>query len=143
MDYTTRISYNCEDISFELSNKNKTSNWIVQTSDNEGFIINYIDFIFCSDNYLLSINQQYLNHNTYTDIITFNYNENNEIAGDIFISIDRIKENAHKFAVSFNDELHRVIIHGVLHLIGYNDKSASEKKIMREKENQYLAIFLK
>ncbi len=97
-----------------------------------------INIIFCSDDYLLKMNQQYLEHNYYTDIITFNYVEENTISGDLFISLDRIKENAHKYITEFNKELLRVIFHGILHLIGYNDKTEDEIKEMREKEEFYL-----
>ena len=97
-----------------------------------------ISLIFCSDKYLLDINMEYLKHNYYTDIITFNYVEGNVISGDLFISIDRVKENSKKFNTSLIKELYRVIFHGILHLIGYNDKTEDEKKIMREKEDLYL-----
>ena len=97
-----------------------------------------ISVIFCSDDYLLKMNEQYLNHYYYTDIITFDYVENSIISGDLFISIDRVKENAVKFDVSFVKELYRVVFHGVLHLTGYKDKTEKEKAIMREKENYYL-----
>ena len=98
-----------------------------------------ISLILCSDKYLLDINIKYLNHNYYTDIITFNYVEDNVISGDLFISIDTVKENAKEYDVVWMKELYRVIFHGVLHLIGYNDKTGDEKKIMREKENLYLS----
>lgn len=101
--------------------------------------IGEISIICCSDEYLLKINEQYLNHNYYTDIITFDYVENSLISGDLFISIDRIKENAAKFGDSFLKEFYRVVFHGVLHLIGYKDKTDGEKAQMREKENFYLA----
>ncbi len=97
-----------------------------------------ISVIFCSDSYLLKMNKQYLNHNYYTDIITFDYVDNNVISGDLFISIERVKENAKKFESEFKEELLRVVFHGVLHLIGYNDKTEDERKKMREKENLYL-----
>ncbi len=96
--------------------------------------------ILCSDDYLLNININYLNHNYYTDIITFNYVEGEVISGDLFISIDRVKENAIKFETTYIKELYRVIFHGLLHLIGYNDKTKDEKKIMREKEDLYLSL---
>jgi len=109
---------------------------VIQHHRKEGGNIN---FIFCSDRYLLGINKNYLNHNTYTDIITFSSSENNKIiAGDIFISVERICENARSFNSSFNDELHRVMIHGILHLLGFRDKSSKEKFIMRQKENECL-----
>ena len=98
-----------------------------------------ISLIFCSDKYLLEMNRRYLNHDYFTDIITFDYVENNIISGDLFISVDRVKENANAFGVKFSEELFRVIIHGVLHLIGYNDKTGEEKKIMKEKEDLYLS----
>jgi rRNA maturation RNase YbeY len=105
---------------------------------NEKYELGEISFIFCSDNYLLEVNKQYLNHDYYTDIITFDYVENNIISGDLFISVDRVKENADIFKTEFKTELFRVIFHGVLHLTGYNDKTEDERKIMREKENYYL-----
>lgn len=98
-----------------------------------------ISIIFCSDKYLLDVNKQYLNHNHYTDIITFDYVEDNVISGDLFISIDRIKENAKEYGVSLIKELFRVVFHGVLHLVGYNDKTKEEQLLMTEKENFYLA----
>jgi rRNA maturation RNase YbeY len=97
-----------------------------------------ISVIFCSDNYLLKINEQYLNHNYYTDIVTFNYVENSVISGDLFISVHRVDENANQMGVNFNEELYRVMFHGMLHLCGYNDKTNAEKKVMREKEDFYL-----
>ncbi len=97
-----------------------------------------ISLILCSDKYLLDINNKYLNHNYFTDIITFNYVEDSVISGDLFISIDRVKKNAKEYNVSWMEELYRVIFHGLLHLIGYNDKTGDEKKIMREKEDLYL-----
>ena len=97
-----------------------------------------ISVIFCSDEYLLEMNKTHLNHDYYTDIITFNYVDNNLISGDLFISVDRVKENAGKYNVHFYKELYRVILHGVLHLVGYNDKTNDEKKLMREMENYYL-----
>ena len=99
-----------------------------------------ISVIFCSDEYLLEMNKEHLNHNYYTDIITFNYVEKKVISGDLFISADRVRENANKFNVTFHQELYRVILHGVLHLVGYNDKTDDEKKVMREKENYYLKM---
>lgn len=107
--------------------------------NNEFKKVGDITVIFCSDNYLLDVNKQYLNHNYYTDIITFDYVEDNVISGDLFISIDRVKENAEEYAVSLIKELYRVVFHGVLHLIGYNDKSNEEQQVMTQKENFYLA----
>lgn len=135
---SSRITFSCEDIEFQLPDELKVVNWINEVVLNETKSIGFIDYIFCSDNFLLGINQNHLNHDTYTDIITFNYNENEEISGDIFISIDRIRENADKFAVDFEHELCRVIIHGVLHLLGQNDKTEEEQIEMTKKENYCL-----
>jgi rRNA maturation RNase YbeY len=134
------IQFFSEDIKFTLKNKGVIRNWISNTIKREGFKkIGELSFIFCSDDYLLSINQQYLNHNTYTDIITFDNSENEvTISGDIFISIPRIRENASLFKTNESNELQRVIIHGVLHLCGYLDESKDEKDIMTQKENFYL-----
>jgi len=99
-----------------------------------------ITIVLCSDNYLLEMNKKYLNHDYFTDIITFDYVEGSIISGDLFISIDRVKENADKFKVQFINELMRVIFHGVLHLIGYKDKTSNDEKLMREKENLYLSV---
>ncbi len=128
-----------EDIAYKLKNKNKVKQWVTAAIVEEGFKLQELNYIFCSDEYLLKINQEYLEHDTYTDIITFdNSEEEGKITGDIFISIPRIIENATKFAVSEADELHRVIIHGALHLLGYTDKTASAKKKMSLKEDYYL-----
>ena len=101
-----------------------------------------ISYVFCTDDELLEVNQKHLNHNTYTDIITFDYTESKTINSDIFISIDRITENAKKFEVTFEDELHRVMIHGILHLCGYKDKTKADADLMRKKENQALKLFV-
>ncbi len=137
---TKDISFFSEDIVFNLSQKQKIREWINKAVREEGFRrVSELNFIFCSDNYLLDINKQYLDHDTYTDIVTFDSSEKEGvIAGDIFISVDRVRENALKFSVSEIDELHRVIIHGVLHLCGYRDKKKEEKALMRKKENEYL-----
>lgn len=121
--------------------REKLKKWIHSVIKQNKRKTGYLNFVFCSDRYLLKINKQYLNHSTYTDIITFNTSESaNEISGDIFISVTRIKENTVQFSTSFKDELHRVMIHGVLHLLGYNDKSEKEKNAMRMKENECLAF---
>ncbi|WP_295795123.1 rRNA maturation RNase YbeY [Mucilaginibacter sp.] len=128
-----------EDITYTLKQKTAVRQWVTDTVTAEGYKLKELTYIFCSDSYLLQINQQYLNHDTYTDIITF---DNSDIAktivGDIFISIDRIRENALKFSHTEADELHRVIIHGALHLLGYKDKSPADKKKMTLKEDFYL-----
>ncbi|HMG07082.1 MAG TPA: rRNA maturation RNase YbeY [Mucilaginibacter sp.] len=129
-----------EDISYKLKNKALVRQWIKDTITAEGFKLKELTYVFCSDAYLLPLNQQYLDHDTFTDIITFDNSEaEGEILGDIFISIERIRENAVKFNISETDELHRVIIHGALHLSGYTDKSVVTKKKMTQKEDEYLA----
>src|SRR6201999_3513639 len=113
-----------EDIAYKLKQKAAVKQWVTETINAEGYKLKELTYIFCSDNYLLQINQQYLNHDTYTDIVTFDNSDTEKVVvGDIFISIDRIRENALKFSVPETDELHRVIIHGVLHLLGYKDKT--------------------
>jgi len=135
------INFFSEDIDFKLQHPRKTSNWIKETILKEKRILQGLNYIFCSDEYLLQINLEYLNHKTLTDIITFDNSETPKtIEGDIFISIDRIKDNATKFDRPFDEELHRVLIHGVLHLIGYGDKDATSKAKMRKKEDTYLAF---
>jgi probable rRNA maturation factor len=130
-----------EDIRFDLKSKLKVKQWIKATIHAEGYKLQELNYIFCSDAYLLNINQQYLDHDTYTDIITFDNSERpGTIEGDIFISIDRIRENAEKFGTGEANELHRVIIHGALHSVGYKDKTAESKKIMTRKEDEYLGI---
>jgi rRNA maturation RNase YbeY len=135
------INFFSQDIPFILPKPRKTSSWIKSTIEAEGHRLKELNFIFCSDEHLLGMNLQYLNHKTYTDIITFdNSEEASSIEGDIFISIDRVKENAQKLNAPFSDELHRVIIHGILHLLGYSDKTTSQIKEMREKEDAYLSL---
>jgi probable rRNA maturation factor len=130
-----------EDIAYKLKNKAAVRQWITETIIAEGFKLKELTYIFCSDGYLLKVNQEYLNHDTYTDIITFDNSDTDKvIVGDIFISIDRIRENAKKFSVSDANELHRVIIHGALHLLGYKDKTPVTKQKMTQKEDFYLNI---
>ena len=134
------IHFFTENIFYRLKNKMHIRKWIVQTIQSEGKNLREINVILCSDEYLLAINQQYLQHDTYTDIITFDHSDDTKkVMGDIFISIERVNENAKKFNVTEQNELHRVMIHGVLHLLGYGDKSDKEKAIMTEKENYYLS----
>ena len=133
------ISFFEEDITYKLKHKTAVRRWITETILTEGFKLKELNYIFCSDNYLLQLNQQYLDHDTYTDIITFdNSPVGKVIIGDIFISIDRIRENALKFKITERDELHRVIIHGALHLLGYKDKTPVTKQKMTQKEDFYL-----
>ncbi|OYD41977.1 rRNA maturation RNase YbeY [Sphingobacterium cellulitidis] len=135
------IQFFSQDIDFTLKEKQKVRQWIGKTIKEEGYSrVGEMSFVFCSDAYLLDINKQYLNHDTFTDIVTFDSSEKEDlIAGDIFISVERTMENAQKFNVSNRDELHRVIIHGVLHLCGYYDKTKEEKTLMTQKEDYYLA----
>lgn len=133
------ITYFEEDIKFKLKQKESIRGWIVNTINTEGYKLKSLSFIFCSDNYLLQINQQYLNHDTFTDIITFdNSDQGGLVMGDIFISVDRIRENATQLQITETDEMHRVMIHGVLHLLGYKDKNVDDKKKMTQKEDFYL-----
>jgi rRNA maturation RNase YbeY len=122
---------------FELEST-KFNQKISYLIDNEGFIKKEITIVLCSDSHLLKMNKEHLNHDYFTDIITFSYNTKNQISGDLFISVDRIKDNAERFKVSFDKELERVIYHGVLHLCGYDDKTVDEISVMREKEKYYL-----
>ena len=135
------IRFFTESTNFKISSPRKTRAWIRAVAKIEKRAISEINYIFCSDTYLLELNQRFLKHNTLTDIITFdNTEEGKDINGEIYISIDRIKENAFSLKTDFEDELHRVIIHGVLHLIGYTDKKKSEKAIMRKKEEAFLSL---
>jgi rRNA maturation RNase YbeY len=136
------IQYFSEDVSFPKLKKRRTTNWIKQVIIIEGKIVGSISFIFCSDNYLLEVNKKYLDHDYFTDIITFDYVEASLINGDIFISIDRVVENAKEFNTTLENELHRVLVHGVLHLLGYKDKDKKDKKLMTEKEDYYLKVLL-
>ena len=135
----SKIEIFYEDIKALKLRKKHIEKYIKYLIINEVKQIGDISLILCSDKYLLDININYLNHNYFTDIITFNYVEDNVISGDLFISIYTVKENAMEYNVVWMKELYRVIFHGVLHLIGYNDKTGEEKKIMREKEDLYLS----
>lgn len=135
------VNYFNEGTRFKLKHPRKTASWIMQVILAEGFSATSLNFIFCSDEALLKRNLQYLKHSTYTDIITFDNAEiEREVAGDVFISVDRVKENALKFNASFDHELHRVMIHGVLHLLGYRDKTAKQKTAIRKKEDACLSL---
>ena len=134
------IFFSNDNIQFTLQQKTFLKDWIKTVVKKEKKEIGAVNYTFTSDDGLLKINIQYLNHNTYTDIITFDYSEGKKIRGDIFISIDRIKENAEKFKVTFEEELHRVMIHGILHLCGYKDKSKTDSDMMRRKENSALRL---
>lgn len=130
------------DFSLEPAFENKLADWISTIAENHEKRVRLLNIIFCSDDYLYRINVDYLDHDNFTDIITFPYADSKdaEIEGDLFISIDRIRENADAFKVAFLEELCRVIIHGTLHLLGFGDKSPEEAKLMREKENESLQI---
>ncbi len=135
------IQFFSEDIDFTLKEKQKVRQWIGATIKAEGFRrVGELSFVLCSDAYLLEINRQYLDHDTYTDIITFDNSEGQTINGDIFISIERVHENAATLKLSKRDELHRVMVHGVLHLLGYTDKGKAKKQEMTAKEDHYLGL---
>lgn len=136
------ISFFEEDIKFPLKEKTKHKNWLRKIAANQSLKIGDLNYVFCSDQYLYQINVEYLNHETYTDIITFdNSEEKNTIEGDIFISIERVRDNAKKEKISFEEELLRVMSHGLLHLMGYKDKKEEDQKIMREMENESILAF--
>ena len=130
------------EIDFEIKDSERTSEWIEQLIIEEGKEMGEITYIFCNDKFLLERNQKYLNHDTLTDIITFDYCQGDIISSDIMISIDRVKENSTIFENSFSEELKRVMSHGILHLIGYDDYNEKDKEIMREKENYYMNKFV-
>jgi rRNA maturation RNase YbeY len=137
------VSYFNQDITFKFINKRVCSNWIKNVITEETMAnpkrVGDISVIFCSDEYLLQVNRQFLSHDYYTDVITFDNSDDKVVSGDIFISIDTVKSNADFYKQIFNDELHRVIIHGILHLLGYKDKSSKQKVMMTNKEDYYLA----
>lgn len=134
------ISFNYE-LDFKLDNEDAFSSWISSVILSESKKEGDINYIFCDDDYILEINNKYLNHDYYTDIISFDYSVGNELHGDIFVSIERIRENALDFNVTFDEELKRVIIHGVLHYCGFKDKSEEDELLMRLKEDEKIAMF--
>lgn len=134
------IKFFNDDVPFPKIRRKIISDWIKKVIGLEGKSCGDITIIFCSDEYLLNVNRQYLNHDYYTDIITFDYVEKQLISGDIFISVDRIAENAEIYNSGFKIELHRIVVHGVLHLLGYKDKSKKDKLLMTEKEDTYLKL---
>lgn len=138
------ITFQCADLNLKIKQKKKLVDWLTKISKREKFKIGELNYIFCSDEYLYNMNVQYLNHNTYTDIITFDNSEDEGvIEGDIFISVDRVADNAKNFSVSNDDELLRVISHGLLHLCGYKDKTSETQKEMRKKEDECLRLWKK
>lgn len=134
------ITYHFEDTSFVFKGKARNNKWLKLVSESEIRRVGDINIIFCSDNYILDINQKYLQHDYFTDIITFDYCEGDKLSGDLFISIDTVSANAEEYGEGFERELARVMVHGVLHLIGYDDHSKQDQKTMREKENYYLSL---
>ncbi|WP_342089341.1 rRNA maturation RNase YbeY [Dyadobacter sp. OTU695] len=136
------VSFFSEDIDFKVVNPIKTKKWIKNASISEGYEVSQLNYIFCSDEYLLEINKQYLDHDYFTDIITFdNSEEDKQLEGDIYISVDRVRDNAETFHTDFDSEMRRVLIHGLLHLVGYEDSSEALKTAMRAKEDEYLRLF--
>ena len=134
------ISFNYE-TDFELENEAKYEDWVSRIIESEGFDEGEINYIFCDDEYLHKINVEYLDHDTLTDIISFDYTVGNLIQGDIFVSVERVKDNANDFNVSFEEELKRVLSHGVLHYCGYKDKSPKDEALMRSKEEEKMKMF--
>jgi rRNA maturation RNase YbeY len=135
------ILFFSEETNFKIGKKSKRREWLTDVIQKEDREPGQISIILCNDSYLLEMNKQYLNHDYYTDIITFDYSEGDKIlSGDLFISVDRVEENASTLAVNFDHELDRVMVHGILHLIGYNDKTSREKSEMRKKEEGYLSL---
>lgn len=126
---------------FQLENIAQHSDWVSRIINSEDFVVGQVDYIFCSDDDLLKINVEYLDHDTLTDIITFDYSDGTTISGDVFISTDRVMDNAIAFNVDFSEELLRVMSHGVLHLMGYGDKSEKEASLMRKKEEEKIKMF--
>jgi rRNA maturation RNase YbeY len=134
------IRYFQEDIRFELKQKMLNNRWLKMVAGSEMRRLGAINIIFCSDNYILDVNMKYLQHDYFTDIITFDYCEKEVLSGDLFISIDSVRENAQFYGTEFADELNRVMVHGLLHLIGYDDHSEADIAVMRQKENYYLEM---
>ena len=133
------IRYFYEDTDFNFRHKLETKRWLKFVAESEIRKIGDVNVIFCSDNYILDVNMKYLQHDYFTDIITFDYCEGSVLSGDLFISVDSVRDNASFYQTEFSEELKRVIVHGLLHLIGYDDHSDSEQKLMRSKEDYYLS----
>lgn len=134
------ISYFFQDTDFQFKHRRFNNQWLRMVAESEIRRIGDVNIIFCSDNYILDVNLKYLQHDYFTDIITFDYCENNVLSGDLFISVDSVRENSVFYNTEFEDELNRVMVHGILHLIGYDDHSEEDQKVMREKENYYLSL---
>jgi rRNA maturation RNase YbeY len=134
------ISYYAEDTKFVFKGRQRNNRWLRLVAESEIRRMGDVSIIFCSDNHILDINLKYLQHDYFTDIITFDYCEGEKISGDLFISVDSVRENAALYGTTFEDELNRVMVHGILHLIGYDDHTKAQQKVMREKENYYLSL---
>lgn len=134
------INFNYE-TSFVLGDESQYSRWVSSIIDDESKVEGTINYIFCDDSYLLKINEEYLKHDTLTDVISFDYSIGKELHGDIFISIERVRENAVDYSVDFTEELNRVMAHGILHYCGYNDKNKDDERVMRSKEEEKMAMF--
>jgi len=134
------IDFNFIDVA-PIENDRPFMDWLSRVTESEGYSLSALSYIFCNDQYLLDLNQTYLSHDTLTDIITFDYVEGTVVSGDIFISVDRLKENAAIFKVSFEEERLRVMAHGLLHLMGYKDKTAEDQEVMSNKENEKIKMF--
>ncbi|MCU0370735.1 MAG: rRNA maturation RNase YbeY [Bacteroidales bacterium] len=136
-----KIYFFLEEVNCYLKHKRKIREWIIKSAENEDFTVGVLNYILTNDNILVQLNKEYLHHFTLTDIITFDMSENEgEISGDIYISIDRARENAKEYRVSLNNEINRLMIHGILHLMGYKDKTNEEREMMRSKEEFYLSL---
>ncbi|MCF2558861.1 rRNA maturation RNase YbeY [Prevotella brevis] len=134
------ITYNAENVKFPKIKRRETTAWIKRVAASYGRKVGEIGYLFCDDEKILEVNREYLQHDYYTDIITFDYDEDDIISGDLVISLDTVKSNAELFHKNYNEELHRVIIHGILHLCGINDKGPGEREIMEAAENKALAM---
>ena len=134
------VSYYTQDIDFTFKNKAANNQWLKVVAESEILRLGQISIIFCSDTYILDINMKYLQHDYFTDIITFDYCKGDKLSGDLFISIDSVNENARIYDVDFQEELYRVIVHGILHLIGYDDHTKAQKAQMKAKEDYYLSL---
>lgn len=134
------ISYFTEDTDFRFKGRALNNRWLRMVAESEIKRVGDLSIIFCSDNYILDVNMRYLQHDYFTDIITFDYCEGNRLSGDLFISVDSVRENALFYGTEFSDELNRVMVHGLLHLIGYDDHTEEDQKTMREKEDYYISV---
>ena len=137
----SNISFYSQKIPFKISNPRKTANWLRKICAIELRVVDSVDYIFCSDAYLLELNKAYLKHSTYTDILSFDFSEGENISGEIYISVPRVRENAKSYQQPFDREMRRVLVHGLLHFLGYKDKSPSQKAEMRSKEEACLSLW--